>query len=104
MFSCTQRQHVPAEQPRVLRSSGIHLHFTFSHFWRLLIVGLMTSLYTIGLWSGLLAQAHAYAASLTQPLPSMHAASPQRGNRLLTATSSVAACPKLTGMPTLSAA
>src|SRR6266699_3913011 len=62
MFSLAQ--HVSVERPRVLRFPRLHLHFTVSHLWRLLIVGLMISLYTIGMWSGLLAQAHAYAASL----------------------------------------
>ena len=55
--------HPPVVRPGQFRRPRIRIHFTFAHLWRLFIASLMVSLYVIGTWSGLLAQAHAYAAS-----------------------------------------
>src|SRR5947209_19643996 len=67
----------PVVRPGQFRRPRIRIHFTFAHLWRLFIASLMVSLYVIGTWSGLLAQAHAYAASFASA-SSAHANSVQQ--------------------------
>src|SRR6266567_7247671 len=68
------RMSCPTTDPR-LSSRLIHffgrphlrLRVTFGHFWRLKMVALLTSLYVLGCWGGLVPAA--YAASLAQHVP-----------------------------------
>ncbi len=94
-------------RPSIRPFSRLHVAFTWSIFWRLLMSLLMTCTFVFGMWIGIVSPAYAtaYAASIAgQPLAHSHSQTPQSKQPRHGAhhpSSTISACPTLSGTPNI---